>query len=316
MKRSLPPLISLRAFEAAARHMSFTVAADELCITQSAISRHIKNLEDHYRLKLFVRLTRDVALTEEGVLLFDAVANSFDQIEAASHAIGKTKPARGLTLNILPTLASTWLMPRLVRFTQMHQHIEVRLVTSIEPVAFERDRVDIAIRVGKLPTERAQTGAPRIDLVMTNDWKGLAADMLFPDVLVPVCRADLLKDAAVLAPAALRQLPLIHTDSRAHAWEDWFGALGVPYQAAARVLHFGHFFMSVRAAIDGKGVALVPKVLVDEEIEAGRLVVPVAERVSSEGAYYMLFQKERAKDRAIAAFRAWLLSEVADLSKP
>lgn len=313
MKRSLPPLMSLRAFEVAARHMSFTVAADELCITQSAVSRHIKNLEEHYRLKLFDRLTREIALTEEGALLFIAVQKAFDQIDVVSRTLTKTKPARGLILNILPTLASTWLMPRLVRFTQMHQNVEVRLITSIEPVAFDRDKVDVAIRVGKLPAQRHKDGAPRIDLVMTNEWKGLGADKLFPDVLVPVCRPDLLKDQRPIKPAALSFLPLIHTDSRAHAWEDWFGALNVAYQPSARVLHFGHFFMSVRAAMDGKGVALVPNVLVSDDIQAGRLIVAVTERVSSDGDYYLLYKKERAKDRAIAVFREWLMAEVAEL---
>lgn len=310
MKRTLPPLLALRAFEAAARHMSFTLAADELCVTQSAISKHIRSLEEHFRLKLFNRLTREIELTEEGTLLFSSVGTSFDQIEATSRTLAKIKPTRGLTLNILPTLASTWLMPRLVRFTQQHQSVEVRLVTSIEPVAFERDKIDVAIRVGRLPTQRLKGHAPRIDLVMTNDWSGIVAEKLFPDVLVPVCRPDLLGEKDPATPAALVRLPLIHTDSRAHAWEDWFAALNVPYQPAARALHFGHFFMSVRAAIDGKGVALVPHILVKEDIQSGRLIVPVTERVPSEGDYYLMYRKERAKDRAISAFREWLLSEV------
>jgi LysR family glycine cleavage system transcriptional activator len=316
MKRSLPPLLSLRAFEAAARHMSFTLAADELCITQSAVSRHVKNLEDHYRLKLFNRLTREIELTEEGLALFNAVCRSFDQIEEASRAINKTKPVRGLILNILPTLASTWLMPRLVRFTQLHQNIEVRLVTSIDPVAFDRDKVDVAIRVGKLPGQRSRDGGPRIDLVMTNDWKGLVSHSLFPDVLVPVCSPNLLSTPLPVSAALLPTLPLIHTDSRAHAWEDWFNALRIPYRPAARVLHFGHFFMSVRAAMDGKGIALVPSVLVTEDVDAGRLVIPVAERVLSDGDYYLLFRKDRAKDRAISAFCDWLLAEVGGHDKP
>ena len=314
MKRSLPPLIALRAFEATARHMSFTLAADELCLTQSAVSRHVKNLEEHYRLKLFERLTRAIELTEEGATLYAGISKAFDQIEEVSLEIAKVKPTRSLALNILPTLASTWLMPKLVRFTQSHQNIEVRLVTSIEPVAFDRDKVDVAVRVGRLPAQRSKEDAPRIDLVMTHDWKGLNALKLFPDVLVPVCRPGLLKSAAPLAPSALQSYPLIHTDSRSHAWEDWFRAVKVPYRPATRVLHFGHFFMSVRAAIEGKGIALVPQILVEDELGDGRLMVPVTERVASDGDYYLLFKKERAKDKAIAAFRTWLMSEVASSS--
>lgn len=292
--------------------MSFTLAADELCITQGAVSRHVKNLEEHFRLKLFNRLTREIELTEEGMLLFKAVGKSFDHIEDAARSIHKTKPVRGLILNILPTLASTWLMPRLVRFTQTHQNIEVRLVTSIDPVAFDRDKVDVAIRVGKLPGQRSRERAPRIDLIMTQDWKGLASHRLFPDILVPVCRPDILKSPMPVRPSELAALPLIHTDSRAHAWEDWFGALDIPYRPASRVLHFGHFFMSVRAAMEGKGIALVPDVLVEEDIAAGRLVVPVEDRVSSDGDYFLLYRKDRSKDRAISAFREWLISELSE----
>jgi LysR family transcriptional regulator, glycine cleavage system transcriptional activator len=301
--------MALRAFESAARHLSFTVAADELCVTQSAISRHVKNLEEHYRLKLFNRLTRALELTEAGARLFAVVEKSFDQIETVSNALSKTKAARSLVVSILPTLASNWLMPRLVKFTQMHQNVEVRLVTSIEPVAFDRDKVDVAIRVGNPPSGRKRKGTPRIDLVMTDEWRGVVAERLFADILIPVCRPDILKRAAPIAPADLLALPLIHTDSRPHAWEDWFHALGVSYPAAKRAYHFGHFFMSLGAAISGRGVALVPDLLAREELASGRLVTPVPEHAPSGGDYYLLYKKERAGDRAISAFRQWLLSE-------
>lgn len=311
MKRSLPPLVSLRAFEAAARHMSFTLAADELCVTQSAISRHIKNLETHYGLKLFNRLTRAIELTPQGARLFDVVTRSLDQIETVARELTGARNSRSLLVSILPTLASTWLMPRLVNFTQAHQAIEIRLITSIDPVSFDRDKVDVAIRVGKPPGKRARKGAPRIDLVMTDEWKGVATEPLFPDSLVPVCKPGLVKGRLPASPAALARLPLIHTDSRAHAWPDWFAALDVPYAAGAQALHFGHFFMSVRAAIEGRGIALVPDVLVAEEIASGRLAVPVRERITSGGDYCLLYRKERADDYAIAAFRNWLHAEVA-----
>lgn len=291
--------------------MSFTLAADELCVTQSAISRHIKNLETHYGLKLFNRLTRAIALTPEGARLFDVVTRSLDQIETVARELTGASNSRSLQVSILPTLASTWLMPRLLSFTQAHQAIEIRLTTSIDPVSFERDKVDVAIRVGTPPGKRARKGAPRIDLVMTNDWKGVAAEPLFPDSLIPVCKPGLVNGGLPARPAALAQLPLIHTDSRAHAWPDWFAALDVPYAAGTHALHFGHFFMSVGAAIEGRGIALVPEVLVSGDIASGRLVVPVRERITSGGDYCLLYRKEHADDYAVAAFRHWLRAEVA-----
>jgi LysR family glycine cleavage system transcriptional activator len=309
VKRDLPPLLPLRAFESAARNMSFTLAADELCVTQSAISRHIKNLEAHYRLKLFNRLTREVELTEAGQRLYLAVEKSFSDIEVVSRALGKRESKQSLVVSILPTLASTWLMPRLTRFTQAHQNVEVRLLTSIAPVAFERDGVDVAIRVGKPPNMRRRKGAPRIDLIMTVDWKGVSAERLFPDILVPVCRPAMFAAGSAVNPQLLTALPLIHTDSRGHAWEDWFAAQNVEYAPTAHGLHFGHFFMSARAALEGRGIALVPDVLVAEYIASGELVIPCGARISSGGDYCLLYRKERADEEAIASFRKWIVAE-------
>ncbi|CFB62742.1 LysR family transcriptional regulator [Pandoraea apista] len=280
-------------------------------MTQSAVSRHIKNLETHYGLRLFNRLTREIELTEAGQRLFRTVEKSFNAIEAASRELAPREVKRSLVVSILPTLASTWLMPRLAKFTQLHQNVEVRLHTSIAPVSFERDGIDIAIRVGKPPAQRRRKGAPRVDLVMTVEWKGVANDRLFADVLVPVCRPALLGKRATVDALALQRLPLIHTDSRAHAWEDWFGTQGVTYRPGARDLHFGHFFMSVRAALDGRGVALVPDVVVEDQLASGDLVIASPARVASAGDYYAIYRRERADEPAIAAFRAWIAAESA-----
>lgn len=315
MKRLLPPLVSLRAFEAVARHMSFTLAADELCVTQSAVSRHIRNLESHYGVKLFNRLTRAIECTAEGARLFAVVTGAFAQIEAVEEELTGRPTSRQLLVSILPTLASSWLMPRLVNFTQTHQHIEIRLITSIEAVSFSRDKIDVAIRVGKPPGKRARPGAPRIDLVMTDEWRGVAVEPLFPDVLVPICKPELIKGRLPVSPATLTRLPLIHTDSRLRAWTDWFAAQDIAYERKPDALHFGHFFMSMRAALEGRGVALVPDVLVADDVASGNLIVPVRERVQSGGEYCLLYRKERAEDDAIAAFRQWVHAEVAAMAR-
>lgn len=310
VKRNLPPLLPLRAFECAARHMSFTLAADELCVTQSAVSRHIKNLEAHFKLKLFNRLTREIELTEGGERLYKVVARSFDEVEKISCDLRKLPAARTLVVSILPTLASTWFMPRLAKFTQAHQNIDVRLTTSIAPVSFDRDGIDVAIRVGRPPGMRRRKGAPHIDIVMTDDWKGVSADRLFPDVLVPVCRPDLLPGKAPLKLEMFETLALIHTDSRLNAWDDWFASQNVSFTPSRRGLHFGHFFMSVRAALEGKGIALVPDVLIAEELTSGKLVVATETKVLSDGDYCLLYRKEQGDDETIASFRRWIASEV------
>lgn len=313
VRRDLPNLLSLRAFECTARHLSFTLAADELCVTQSAVSRHIKNLEAHYGTRLFNRLTREIELTETGLRLFRTVEKSFNAIESTSRELAPREAKHSLVVSILPTLASTWLMPRLAKFTQSHQNTEVRLQTSIAPVSFERDGIDIAIRVGKPPTQRRRQGAPRIDLVMTVEWKGVSTDRLFADVLVPVCRPALLGARVPVDATSLKPLPIIHTDSRAHAWEDWFATQGIDYHAGARDLHFGHFFMSMRAALDGRGVALVPDVVVEDHLASGELVIASPVRVVSAGEYYLMYRKERAAEPAIAAFREWIAGESATI---
>lgn len=313
MARHLPSLLALRAFEAAARHLSFTEAAKELNVTQGAISRHIKALEGHLRVTLFRRLSRSLELTPEGATYYPALREALDTIERATRRIFSRKLEQVLTLSVLPTLAMSWIIPRLPAFSALHPDIELRMVTSIHPADF-RTEIDVAIRVGQRGTRtrngpRSREGA-RIDLVMAEEWSGIAAEFLMPDVLVPVCSPALPTRAAPLRkPADLKHHTLLHNATRPHAWADWLEAVGESGVKSSAGPNYGHFFLALQAAAEGKGVACVPSVLVEQDIAAKRLVMPFEERVESEGAYYLLYRQHEADTEKVRAFRTWLLGE-------
>lgn len=310
MARRLPSMNALRAFEAAARHMSFSRAANELCVTQSAVSRQIKALETYLGVPLFRRLTRLIELTEYGKEYLPVARDAFDRIEQASLRLMNRRRRNVLTVSVLPTFAMRWLIPRLPHFTASNPDIEVRMVTSILPVNFAREDIDIAIRVGSLPDAAPAHQGPRIDLEMAEDWAGVRADVFMPDVLVPVCSPDLLKRGTALAePADLRHCVLLHTASRAHAWPDWGRAVGLAYKNIDQGPAFGHFFMTMQAAIEGRGVALIPYALAESDIAAGKLVIPFDRRTESSGAYHLLCRSHQWDSEPIRRFRDWLLLE-------
>ena len=310
MSRRLPSMNALRAFEAAARHLNFSRAADELFVTQGAISRQIKLLEESLGVPLFRRLTRTVELTEYGREYLPVMRDAFDRIEQATLRLVNRDRHRILNVNVLPTFAVRWLIPRLSHFSTQHPDIEVRLITSIRPVNFWREDIDVAIRVGIAPDAVPDPNVadrPRISLQMTEDWNNVRAYPLMPDVLIPVCSPTLLAGRPPLTKAEdLLTLPLLHMATRIHAWPDWLRASGVDYNAAAHNPSFGHFFMVLEEALSGRGVALVPRMLALPDIDAGRLVVPLNVSHESAGSYYLLCREHQADTATIQSFRDWL----------
>jgi LysR family glycine cleavage system transcriptional activator len=310
LKRKLPPMTSLRGFEAAARHMSFSEAAKELQLTQGAISRQIKSLEAYLKFPLFVRRTRQIALTPAGDELFQVVRDVLDQIERATSQLQQKSKSRTLVISVLPTLASTWIMSRLHAFTEARSDIDLRIVTSIEPVDLANDRIDIALRVGRLPGRTYDKKQPRIELEMVTDWDGVGADELFPDILVPVCSPALLQGKTIGKASELLAYPLIHTSTRRFAWPDWLRAQGVTATSAEKKkLEFGHFFMSLEAALRGQGIAIVPQVLLSLHKDADRLVQLFKPSIPSAGAYYLLMHESKMKSRDVQLLRMWILAE-------
>ena len=311
VKRRLPPLNTLRGFDAAARHLSFSLAAQELHITQGAVSRQIRELEDFLGTPLFYRATRRVGLTEAGKDYFFAVQHIFAELERATERLNRKRKSKVITLDILPTIATMWLMPRLEQFSEAHPGVDLRIITSIQPADFGSGRVDVAIRVGRLPGRSYPKQSPRIELEMVSNWSGVQAEELFPDILIPVCTASLAKSGPSLDDVHnIPSYTLIHTSSRRYAWPDWLNAHGVsaprPDHAAPE---FGHFFMSLEAARKEHGIAIIPQIIIAHYEHRNELRTLDFAPVPSAGEYYLLTHESTEDDPDVQAVRDWILAE-------
>lgn len=313
MRRALPSMIALSAFEAAGRLTSFSAAAAELHVTQGAISRQIRGLEEYLDTPLFVRLTRRVELTQAGRMYLREIQSALDHVERATVKF-KTQQSQHsiLTISVLPSIASFWLMPRLISFTQQYPHIETRVLTSIRAVDLHSNEADVAIRVGPFPGKNYEPSQPRIDLDMVKNWRGIHAERLFDDVLVPILSPKLVDPAHPLNTAQdLLHYPLIHTASRARAWEDWLGIYGLAEPSLNDKIEYGHFFMAIEAARKAQGVALVPSILLSD-FNPSELITPFHSNTPSAGAYYLLMLKDRARDAQCAAFCSWMQEQATE----
>jgi LysR family glycine cleavage system transcriptional activator len=304
--RTLPSLNGLRVFEAAGRHMSFTLAAEDLCITQGAVSRAIRSLEDELGVPLFKRFARHLEFTEEGRRLWISVHDAIGLLERAAQQISPSNGVRVLTVNVLPTFATKWLMPRLVDFNNKHPNIEVRMTTSIRPVDFSREDIDVAIRVGHPDGTVPPKGSPRIDLSMVEKLEDVQMEKLLPDELVPVAAPGLVEQNQLSNAADLLNYTLLHNSTRHEAWHDWLKSINGPGLQSTKNVHFGHFFLTIQAAIQGQGIALIPRILVEEDLAAGRLVTVHSASVPSAGSYYLLSRKSNWSSPKVRVFREWL----------
>lgn len=307
-RRLLPPLSALHGFEASARLLSFTKAAEELYVTQGAISRQVRQLEDFLQVTLFERYTRRIELTDAGKEFHSVVADVLDQLSNVAERVRRRHEIDILTVSVLPSFASAWLMPRLYLFTEKHPGIEVRLHTSIDPVSFGSSGPDVAIRVGRVPGKHYERNQPRIELEMATNLGSIHIDELLPDRLVTVCSPALLKEQGPLTPQKMATLPLIHTTSRRFAWPDWLHAHGVTIpRTTEQGLELGHFFMSIEAASQGRGIAIVPDIVAHQDLESGRLVIACRSDLLSAGDYCLLIPDKSLQRPSIALFRRWLL---------
>ncbi|WP_026870368.1 transcriptional regulator GcvA [Inquilinus limosus] len=290
----LPPLSAVRVFEAAARHLSFTRAAEELGMTQAAVSYQIRLLEDRVGTPLFRRLTRRVALTEAGARLAPVLTEAMSRMAGAFAAL--REDAGGLiSVTTVLTMASNWLVPRLGRFQAAHPGYTVRVDTATRLVDFTRGEHDLGIRVGK------------------GLWPGLAAHWLMPVDFAPMCSPALLERAGGLShPRDLLRLPLLWDD--ADAWQRWFAAAGqaVPASVADEGLRLDTQQMMGQVAKAGQGVALLNPLLFAEELASGQLVQPFPTLLREDSAYYVVYLETRRDVPKIALFRDWLLAEAAE----
>ena len=299
MLEQFPGLRSLRAFNAAARHLSFTKAADDMGVTPAAISHQIKELEDQIGVSLFTRTSRSMALTREGEILAAAAAESLDTLSRAVKRIKRLENRKVLKVSASPSIAAKWLVPRLDRFLDQAPGAEVRVDVSTTALDFERDDVDIAIRFGQ------------------GRYPGLKSDLLFTDRIFPVCSPRIItKEKPLTQPRDLLRHTLIHLEYEAQGvvwpnWKMWMLAAGITDFDDKRGMHFGQTSLTVQAAIDGHGVALGDSNLVADDIAEGRLVKPfeLSLKAPSQFAYHVVSPLDTAQNPLVEAFRQWALSE-------
>lgn len=299
MPRRIAPLNALRAFEAAARHLSFTKAAEELHVTPAAISHQIKALEEYCGAPLFRRMTRALLLTDRGQAALPVLREGFDMLAVASRQLARPVEDHILTVSAAPSIAGKWLVARLERFRVRHPSIDVRLDASTQVTDFNRDGVDLVIRYG------------------AGNYPDLHVEPLFPVSAFPVCSPALLETGPPLkVPGDLARHTLLHADWTPQSatwpsWRMWLLAAGVQGVDAERGPRFNDVGFVIQTAIEGHGVALATDVLAADDLATGRLVRPFEFTVPVDFGYYIVCPRGKAEIPKVAAFAAWLHEEAA-----
>jgi LysR family glycine cleavage system transcriptional activator len=302
MYKPMPPLNALRSFEAVARHLSVTKAAQELHVTAGALSHQIRGLEQLLGLKLFERRVRSIALTPAGKQLYPGLQTGFTHIRDAVVGVSDASNARVLVVSTPPGFTSKWLAPRLYRFSSTHPQIDARISSSVSNANFTTDGVDVAVR------------NLAVDAVADPQ---LVIEKLIEISFVPVCSAKVIETfGPFTTPEALKRVPLIHDDTLANraampTWADWFNAAGVDGVDVSRGLRFNSADHALDATVEGAGVLLAHEVLAYDELRTGRLVKPFELTLRSGRAYFFVCAKRRQNQPNVLAFRAWIKKEIA-----
>jgi len=292
MRRKIPSTAALIAFEAAARHESFTRAAEELALTQGAVCRQIGGLEEFLGLALFRRSRRGVKLTEAGLSYARRIAAQLDAVERDTLSVMGQQGTQSLELALVPTFGTQWLLPRLPRFQALHPQITVNLTNRTRPFLFADTDFDAAIYFGD------------------GDWSGTEAHYLMPEDLQPVCSPALLRDGEPLDAERLAAMPLLQQTTRPYAWRQWFDSLGLKVARDMTGPRLELFSMLAQAAEHGMGVALIPPFLIQRELAEGRLVPAHPHAYRSEArAYYLMIPERKVESAGLVAFRDWLKEE-------
>jgi LysR family glycine cleavage system transcriptional activator len=291
MARRLPALNALKAFEAAARHESFTKAAQELSVTQGAVSHQVKALEIELGLKLFRRERQRLIITEAGRIYLGTVRDAFDRLAAGTEHLLQRQNTGVLTVSMSPNFASKWIVHRLGRFAALYPDIDLRIAASLEHVDFAREDIDLAIRHGD------------------GQWPGLNVARLCTEQLFPVCSPKLMRGRRALrSPGDLKEHTLLHVDNR-RDWIKWLDAANVADADLSRGAVFNQTSMAIDAAVNGQGIALARTALVSWDIIAGRLVRPFGPALEVPYAYWIVCPRSTAELPKISTFRDWLLHE-------
>lgn len=292
MRKKIPSTTALQAFEAAARHESFTQAAQELCLTQSAICRQIATLESFLGVPLFNRIRRGVRLSEAGERYARLIAARLDAIERDTLSIMAHQAGGGvLELAVVPTFATRWLIPRLSSLEQQHPGIQINMSTQTRPFMFDQTEFDAAIYFGD-PA-----------------WPGTEAHFLMHEHPIPVCSPRLAGTTPGMHPQDIARLPLLQQSTRPDAWRQWFNSAGVTAEADMAGNRLELFSMLAQAAIEGLGVALIPPFLIQQEIASGRLIALSSHSCPSDKAYHLIVPERKASSPVLVSFRDWLISQ-------
>jgi len=295
MPDRLPPLNALRAFEATARHMSFSKAADELFVTPSALSYQVRQLEEHLGQKLFERLNRAIALTAAGEKLYPGIHTGLLAMSEAVGGLKNTTPDDVLVVSTGPAFAAKWLAPRMYRFIEAYPDIELQLSASVKLIELDGGDGDVAVRFGY------------------GDYPDLHVEPIFDELVTPMCAPELL-ERGLRHPSDLENFTLLHDDSMRHIdrapdWLEWLRRAGVTNVDASRGMRFSHADHSVDAAVEGAGVALGRSSLAGRELQSGRLVAPFDIQLSTSAAFWFVCAPTDLEKPKVIAFREWLMKE-------
>ncbi|MFC3077502.1 transcriptional regulator GcvA [Phenylobacterium terrae] len=298
-RRRLPPLNALRAFEAAARHLNFSRAADELSVTPGAVSQQIQNLEDYVGAALFKRTPKGLLLTDAAQTALPALREAFDRLAEAASLLTAAVDGRRLTLTAAPSFAAKWLVPRLGKFEDAHPQVDVWLSAGIDLVDLTAGEVDLAIRYG------------------AGRYPGMEVRRLMSETVIPVASPELVAANPILQPSDLARHVLLHDgspepDDSCPDWTMWLAARGVKGVDGTRGPRFNQSSLVIEAAANGRGVALAKRTLAQADLDAGRLVAPLQDQTAVDFAYYLVHPKAKGRLPQVKAFISWIEAEAAD----
>jgi LysR family transcriptional regulator, glycine cleavage system transcriptional activator len=298
MTRRLPPLNALRAFEATVRNGSLTRAAEELLVTQGAVSRHVHQLEIWLGVSLVTRLRRGIESTPEGAALAGVLRTAFDNIEIQTQRLRKRPVENTLRIKLPPTFAIRWFVPRLARFHARHRHIDVQITTSHQPVDFDQEDIDVCIHSGPKPLPSTK------------------CRRLFGEILLPVCSPGLFRSSPLpQEPTHLERFVLLCSMHRPEDWPAWLRAANVMTLDGNNGLKFENSALAYQAAIDELGIVMAQRAFVEDDLRVGRLIAPLALRVHTASFYYLAYPRSREGAPLIHAFEQWIMEETATMEE-
>jgi LysR family glycine cleavage system transcriptional activator len=292
----VPPLNSLRAVEAAGRHQSFTLAAEELCVTLGAVSRHIAKVELFLGAQLFERRHRQVELTPAGARYVAQVREAFARIDDATRSVNPRSDPDKLRIKVPPTFAIKWLVPRLGSFQARHPRISVQITTPFDVAVFEPE-IDLAVSYGlRVPP-------------------GLVCEKLFDEMLTPIASAGLVREHRLERPSDLARCVLLHSMTRPADWQRWLEVAGVADVDPSAGLRFENCSLVYQAVAEGLGVGIAQRAFISEDVAAGRLVTPFPVYLRNDTGYFLVYSKDRLKKSIALEFRRWLREEASRVAR-